>query len=117
MEIAKQVLFHDLQVLGQPCAQRALARGIASRRDDVVLISAPPFSQFLLAPLARAGGLGVVLDYRDEWSTVRTTHQVARSRISDAFADHLEAALLRRAHAIVVATDEFRANLIERFPF
>jgi glycosyltransferase involved in cell wall biosynthesis len=115
--IARHLLFPDPQVLWQPSAHGALLARIASRRDDVVLVSGPPFSQFLLAPLARAGRLGVVLDYRDEWSTVRTTYEMARSRIARTVGEPLEAALLRCAHAIVVATDEFRANLLARFPF
>ncbi len=117
MAIAKQVLFPDPQVLWQPCAQRALARRIASRRDDVVLVSGPPFSQFLLAPLARAAGLGVVLDYRDEWSTVRSTYEMGGSRISRALGAPLEAVLLRAAHGVVTAPDEFRERVLDRFPF
>jgi len=40
-----------------------------------VLISGPPFSQFLLGPLARLHrGTAVILDYRDEWSTVREVY-------------------------------------------
>jgi glycosyltransferase involved in cell wall biosynthesis len=92
-------------------------RRIAADRDDVVLISGPPFSQFLLAPLARAGGLGVVLDYRDEWSILRTAYEMGGSRLARAVGDPLESALLRRAHAVVTATEEFRTRLLERFPF
>jgi glycosyltransferase involved in cell wall biosynthesis len=114
---ARHALFPDPQVLWQPAAHGALLARIAAQRDDVVLVSGPPFSQFLLAPLARAGGLGVVLDYRDEWSTLRTTYEMARSPVARMLGDPLEAALLRRAHGVVVATDEFRANLIDRFSF
>jgi glycosyltransferase involved in cell wall biosynthesis len=114
---ARHALFPDPQVLWQPAAQSALLARIAQRADDAVLVSGPPFSQFLLAPLARAGGLGVVLDYRDEWSTLRTTYEMARSPVARALGDPLEGALLRVAHAIVVATDEFRTNLLRRFPF
>jgi glycosyltransferase involved in cell wall biosynthesis len=115
--LARQVLFPDPQVLWQPAAQRALLRRISADRDDVVLISGPPFSQFLLAPLASAGGLGVVLDYRDEWAMLRTAYEMGGSRVARAIGDPLEAALLKRAHAVVMATDEFRERLLERFPF
>ncbi len=115
--VAKAVLFPDPQVLWQPAAHGVLAQRLLGRRDDAVLLSGPPFSQFLLAPLARAGRLGVVLDYRDEWSTLRSTYEMARSRVARALGDSLEAALLRRAHAVVTATDEFREHLLERFPF
>jgi glycosyltransferase involved in cell wall biosynthesis len=113
----RQVLFPDPQVLWLPGAHAALIARIAARRDDVLLVSGPPFSQFLLAPLARAGGLGVVLDYRDEWSTLRTTYEMGRSGVARALGDPLEASLLRQAHAVVTATEEFRENLLARFPF
>ena len=115
--VARQALFPDPQVLWQPAALGALAHRLAARRDDAVLVSGPPFSQFLLAPLARAGRVGVVLDYRDEWSTLRATYEMTRSRLARVLGDPLEAALLRQAHAIVTATDEFRDNLLARFPF
>jgi glycosyltransferase involved in cell wall biosynthesis len=115
--LARHALFPDPQVLWQPAAHAALLARIASKRDDVVLVSAPPFSQFLLAPMAYAAGLGVVLDYRDEWSTLRAAYEMTSSPVARALGDALEAALLRSAHGVVVATDEFRANLLERFPF
>jgi glycosyltransferase involved in cell wall biosynthesis len=115
--IARQVLLPDPQLLWQPAAQHALLARIAAKRDDVMLVSGPPFSQFLLAPLARAGGLGVVLDYRDEWKTLQSTYEMAGSApLARRLCDPLEAALLRRAHAVVTATDAFRASLLERFP-
>ncbi len=115
--LARQTLFPDPQVLWQPAAHRALAARIVARRDDVMLVSGPPFSQFLLAPLARAAGLGVVLDYRDEWATLRATYEMSRSWVARAVGDPLEAMLLRSAHVVVTATDEFRARLLERFAF
>jgi glycosyltransferase involved in cell wall biosynthesis len=114
--LASQALFPDPQILWQPAALGALARRLAARRDDAVLVSGPPFSQFLLAPLARAGRVAVVLDYRDEWSTTRSVYEMTRSRIARLVGDPLEAALLRQTHAVVTATDEFRENLLRRFP-
>jgi glycosyltransferase involved in cell wall biosynthesis len=114
---AKHLLFPDPQVLWLPAAYAALVARIASGRDDVMLVSAPPFSQFLLSPLVRAAGLGVVLDYRDEWSTLRATYEMGRSPVARVLGDRVESALLRAAHAVIVATDDFRANLLARFPF
>ena len=113
---AKQLLFPDPQVLWQPAAQVALARLSA---PDAVLISGPPFSQFLLAPTVRARfpRAALVLDYRDEWSTYRTSYEMMGSRVGALVGDPLEASLLKLAHAITIATEEFRAALLERFPF
>lgn len=114
--VARNLLFPDPQVLWQPAAHAALLARIAAARDDVMLVSGPPFSQFLLAPLARASGLGVVLDYRDEWCTLRASYEMGKSAVARILGDPLEAALLRRAHAVVTATEEFRENLLARFP-
>ena len=113
----RQVLVPDPQVLWQPAAQLALGRRLARRADDVVLISAPPFSQFLLAPLARARrGVGVVLDYRDEWSTVREVFEMKATLPARAGAA-MEARLIRAAHMITTATEAFRQNILAKFPF
>jgi hypothetical protein len=115
--IGRQALVPDPQILWQPGAQLALARRLARGADDVVLISAPPFSQFMLAPLARLRpGVGVVLDYRDEWTMVREVFEMKASvpaRVGAA----METALIRSAHAVTTATEAFRENLLRRFPF
>jgi glycosyltransferase involved in cell wall biosynthesis len=115
---AKSILVPDPQVLWAPAAEIALARRLAARRDDAILISGPPFSQFLLAPLARARGkVGVVLDYRDEWSTYRTSYEMTASRAARLVGDRLEPALLRCAHRVTTATEEFREELLRHHRF
>jgi hypothetical protein len=113
----RQALVPDPQILWQPAAQAALARRLVAGRDDAMLISAPPFSQFFLAPLARLRpGMGVVLDYRDEWSTVSSIYEMQGSFSARAGAV-METALLRAAHVVTTATTAFRDNLLRRFPF
>ncbi|MBI2392733.1 MAG: hypothetical protein HYV09_24320 [Deltaproteobacteria bacterium] len=113
---ARSLLVPDAQILWAPAAARALAARLLARRDDAVLISGPPFSQYLLAPLARTCA-GVVLDYRDEWSTYRTSYEMTAGRASRLAGDVLEPALLRAAHLVTTATDDFRRELLERFSF
>ncbi|MDB4998235.1 MAG: hypothetical protein JWM74_5667 [Myxococcaceae bacterium] len=117
--VAKELLVPDPQILWQPAAQLEAAKALfTGDRTDVVFISGPPFSQFLLAPLARARkGTALVLDYRDEWSTYRSTYEMMGGRLTALAGDPLEAALLKLAHAVTTATEEFRANLLERFSF
>lgn len=117
MAVARQALVPDPQLLWQPAAQAALARLLAGAdRPDVVFISGPPFSQFLLAPLARARGVGVVLDYRDEWITYRTTYEMMGG-LGALVGGPMERALLRCAHEVTAATEAFRANLCGSFDF
>lgn len=113
--LAKQLLVPDPQVLWQPTALPALLR--ESRSNDVVLISGPPFSQFALGPATRLAGKPFVLDYRDEWSTYRTTYEMMGGSIGRAVGEALEPAVLRQAAFVTMATEEFRANLLAHYPF
>lgn len=115
---AKTALVPDPQVLWVPAAELALADRLRKNLDDVMVVSAPPFSQFLLAPLARARrGVGVVLDYRDEWSTYRTTYEMMGGGAARLAGDVLEPTLLRCAHRVTTATEEFREELLRRYRF
>jgi len=114
--VGRRLLVPDPQLLWLPAAGWTLSRRLCSRRaDDVVLISGPPFSQFLLAGLARLRrGTAVVLDYRDEWTTISSVYEMSGSHRAGKL---LEQAVLRCAHAVTTATDEFRAALLSRYPF
>jgi glycosyltransferase involved in cell wall biosynthesis len=115
--LAKQLLIPDPQVLWQPGAHLALGRELLGTPPDVVLISAPPFSQFLLAPIARLLGpkTAVVLDYRDEWTMYREVYEMM-GKAAIAFGEAMEGVLVNRVHAITTATGAFRENLLRRFP-
>lgn len=116
--LARHVLAPDPQVLWQPCAQHVLLRrALSGRADDVLLVTAPPFSAFLSAPLVRAlGRSALVLDYRDEWVTYRTQYEMMGG-LGRRVGEPMEAAVLRCAHMITVATGAFRDNLLRTFPF
>ncbi len=117
VDVGRQALVPDPQVLWLPAAQLALGRRLLRGADDVVLISGPPFSQFLLGPLARRRpGTAVILDYRDEWSTVREVYEM-NARLPAQVGAVLERIVIGSAHAIITATEAFRANLLARFPF
>jgi glycosyltransferase involved in cell wall biosynthesis len=98
-----------------PAAQLALARRLAQAPDDVVFISGPPFSQFLLAGSLRLRpSTALVLDYRDEWTMTSSAYEMsAATKLNE----KLERAVLRCAHAVTTATEEFRTTLLQRFPW
>lgn len=112
--LGRSLLIPDPQLLWLPAAHLALARRLAAPRpDDVVFISGPPFSQFLLGALCRLRrGTAVVLDYRDEWTMTSSAYEMSGAARVNA---HIERAILRSAHAITTATDEFRTALLRRF--
>ncbi len=59
----------DPQILWLPGAVAEGKRLLRQLRHDIVLVSGPPFSSFLIgAALGRAARLPLVLDYRDEWT-------------------------------------------------
>jgi glycosyltransferase involved in cell wall biosynthesis len=118
VQLFKACLLPDPQVLWVPGAARALGSILRGPPAiDAVLVSAPPFSQFLLGPWARRHrDVALVLDYRDEWSMARTTYEMLAGRVAARVGGALEAHLLRYADAVTTATEEFRAGLLERFP-
>ncbi|MEI7893388.1 MAG: glycosyltransferase [Myxococcales bacterium] len=116
--LAKQALIPDPQVLWLPDASRILASRLLRGLDDVVFFSAPPFSAFLAAPLVRLHPrTALVLDYRDEWSTLRTTYEMLAGRSAAWLGGAMETAVVRSAHAITTATEAFRSHLLDRFSF
>ncbi|MBX3231194.1 MAG: glycosyltransferase [Labilithrix sp.] len=112
----RQLMYPDVQLLWLPGATAALAKTLVTSPPDVVLISGPPFSPFLLAPLAHARS-AVILDYRDEWSVIRKNYEMTGAAIGNLIGDPLEALLLKRAEMVTTATEEFRRDMLERFPF
>ena len=117
LSAGKAALFPDPQVLWLPYAGAALRRRLAEGVDDVVFISAPPFSQLLLAPLVRSSRRpALVFDYRDEWLTYRNTYEMMGG-LGKLLGGPLERSLLKRADAVTTATEAFRANLLDQFPF
>ncbi len=116
VDLARGLVIPDPQALWLPGSAYALVRRLRSAAaDDVVFISGPPFSQFLLAALVRLRPrTAVVLDYRDEWTLMRDGYEMGGRSRANAW---LERAILRRAHAVTTATEEFRDELLLRFGF
>lgn len=67
--LVKSVLMPDPQVLWKPLALRAASRIIRQHNIDTVLVTAPPFSVFLIGNelKRRHPHIRLVSDFRDEW--------------------------------------------------
>ena len=113
--IARQLLVPDPQVLWLPSATGAIRKLVPE--FDVVIVTAPPFSQFLLGPVVKRSGGALVLDYRDEWATLRASYENLQGPLSRALGPPLERRLVSAADAVVTATPAFRDNLLTGFPF
>lgn len=112
--LARQLLLPDPQVLWFPGAAAKLVQ--IAGEYDVVVITAPPFSQFLLGPVARLRGPALVLDYRDEWSTLRNNYEMLQGGLAAKVGEPMELALLRACDGVVAATPRFRDNILRSCP-
>lgn len=67
--LVKSVLMPDPQVLWKPMALRAASRIIRRHNIDTVLVTAPPFSVFLIGNelKRRYPHIRLISDFRDEW--------------------------------------------------
>jgi glycosyltransferase involved in cell wall biosynthesis len=118
--LGRKAMIPDPQILWQPDVHRVLVGQLFRPRPtaDLLFITAPPFSAFLAAPVARLRpGVAVVLDYRDEWQTTRTNYEMIGGKAAASLGAGMETALLRCAHAVTTATEAFRENLLSRFRF
>jgi glycosyltransferase involved in cell wall biosynthesis len=113
--VVNLVLQPDPQVLWAPAALCAGRQLLSEVPHDVVVATAPPFSALLIgARLARAAGLPLVLDYRDEWGISNSywenrPHDVV-SRWVQA---RMQASALRRAQLVVATTQRSALRLAE----
>lgn len=115
--IASGLLFPDPQVLWLPAAMRAIAKlSRDTPKIGAAVITAPPFSQLLLAPwIRKVLRAPVIVDYRDEWeTTLRAGHEMPASEMATRLARWLERRIVTRVDAITTATQEFRSALIDR---
>src|SRR6201994_3560711 len=96
-------------------ASSVLLGGSASGRADTVVVSSPTFfsigSAWLLAKLKRAR---FVVEVRDLWPAIFVELGVLTNRYVIALLERLELAAYAAADQVVVVSEGFRDNLIER---
>ncbi len=109
------VLQPDAQVLWYPQAVREGKRLLKELHHDVIFVTAPPFSSFLVgAALSRASGLPLVLDYRDEWGiSNRYQENRQKSGFSQRLQERQQRRVLSQADAVVATTRRSAESLRE----
>lgn len=115
----QDLLLPDPQVTWFPVLRRAARRIIRERNIDLVLITAPPFSNVLLVERLRKEfpRLAIVVDFRDEWlSTAIDLVAFSRSERARSFARRAEASAIAHATAIVAVTEAARREIRSRYP-
>jgi glycosyltransferase involved in cell wall biosynthesis len=117
----QDLLLPDPQVTWLPVLTRAARRIIRNRAIDLVIITGPPFSSFLLAGRLRKEfpRLAIVLDCRDEWLTSQFefgSFQFSRSERARSFAVRTESSAITNASAVVTVSEAARSEIRARYP-
>ena len=118
----QDLLLPDPQVTWLPVLTRASRRIVRDRRIDLVLITAAPYSNVLVAERLRKEfpNLPIVLDFRDEW--LATAFDVAAFQFSSSsekaktFARNAEANAVKAANAVVSVTEAADREIRARYP-
>lgn len=117
--LLENILLPDPQVTWFPVLTRAARRIVRERKIDLVLITAPPFSNVLLVKKLRKEfpGLAIVVDFRDEWlSTAIDLVGFSRGERARRIARTIEAGAVAHATAIVAVTEAARREIRARYP-
>lgn len=98
----------------------AIAREVATRRPDVVLITGSPFYPMLLARwVKRRLGVPVVLDFQDPWASREgaTRRRWTKGWLSHNLAEALEPRALAGADWVTSVSERQNADLVKRYPW
>jgi glycosyltransferase involved in cell wall biosynthesis len=119
--VVGDLLLPDPQVTWLPILTRAARRIVKQRNIDLVLITAPPFSNVLLVPRLRKEfpDLPIVVDFRDEWLTTAfdlVSFLFNRSEKARSFAANAETRAVEDSTAIVAVTQAALSEIRGRYP-
>lgn len=119
--VFENILLPDPQVTWLPVLTRAARRIVREREIDLVLITAPPFSNILLVEKLRKEfpHLAIVIDFRDEWLSTAfelVSFLFNRSERARRFARGAEARAVTGATAVVAVTEAARREIRSRYP-
>jgi glycosyltransferase involved in cell wall biosynthesis len=117
----ENILVPDPQVTWYPVLTRTARRIVKERKIDLVLITAPPFSNLLLVERLRKEfpRLPIVVDFRDEWLTTAfelVSFLFSRTEHARRTAARIEAAAVTNATAVVAVTEAARRKICSRYP-
>ncbi len=120
-KVLENILVPDPQVTWYPVLTRAARRIVKKRRIDLVLITAPPFSNLLLVERLRKEfpSLPIVVDFRDEWLTTAfelVSFLFSRTEHARRTAASIEASAVTNATAVVAVTEAARRKILSRYP-
>jgi len=119
--VLQDLLLPDPQVTWLPVLTRAARRIVKQRKIDLVLITAAPYSNVLVAERLRKEfpNLPIVLDFRDEWLATAfdvASFQFSLSERARNFSIAAEAHAVKAATTVVMVTEAARRAIRSRYP-
>jgi glycosyltransferase involved in cell wall biosynthesis len=118
-ETARRVFSPDPQVVWTPFAIRAARRIIRRHAIDAVLVTAPPFSVFLIGNALKQSFplIKLVSDFRDEWLRFYLTDfDFLRSEAIRRRAEQIERETITRSDLVVAVTGSSLREIRSRYP-
>lgn len=106
----------DPQILWYPSAFRAAKALLKAEKHDVIVATAPPYSNLILgSQLSKEYNLPLVVDFRDEWDlSSKYLENSAGDWFSARIQNRMQKAVLRRADAIIATTQSSTQRLREK---
>ncbi len=117
-EAVRKIFCPDPEVVWVPFALRRARRIVARHGIDAVLVTAPPFSSFLIGNSLkrRFPHLTLVSDFRDEWLRFYlSTFDFHRRSYVERKAAAIERATVELSDAVVTVTDSIVGQLRDRY--
>jgi len=118
-EAVRRILSPDPEVVWVPGALRAARRIVKREGTDIVLVSAPPFSSFLIGNHLKRQypSLTLVSDFRDEWlDFYLNAFEYFRSDSIRRRAARIEAETVQRSDLVLSITNSCVRTIRSRYP-
>jgi glycosyltransferase involved in cell wall biosynthesis len=119
MRIAQRVLCPEPEVLWAPFATRAARRIIKRYGIECVLVTAPPFSAFLIGNALKTNipGLKYIADFRDEWLTFYiNNNDFQNNAFTRRRAAQIERQTVEAADLVIAVTESSLDEISSRYP-
>jgi glycosyltransferase involved in cell wall biosynthesis len=115
----RQVLSPDPEVVWVPMATRRAKHIVRKHKIDAVIVTAPPFSAFLIGNAVKRSNpqVRLISDFRDEWLRFfLSTFDFQKSPFIRRKAERIERETIELSDAVVTVTPSLVKELRERYP-
>jgi len=118
-DVVRRILCPEPEILWVPFAVRAARRIVRQENIEAVMVTAPPFSAFLVATRLKKEfpGLKVVADFRDEWLDFYLNENEFQSgEYVRKRATEIEREIVEASDLVIAVTDTSLDRIRKRYP-